>query len=340
MKLSMEEKREKLLDRLSSVAKEIVEREKIGNPDIIAAYSDGSLARGDVVRGSDVDIGFIIKGSERKDEVIQRELKDGVVFEWGFFPQTYYEDIDEVLADAGFTHDVASAKIWYDPDNFLGQIQQTVRERCKSKNSIKARAEGQIKVVRDSYDKYKATLEDDNNRDLIQPLISISRSLFAVPTAVLNKPVTNTRACLYCRRDAQELSIPEYPDSVLNVLGIRGISREKVEELLDVAYKVYDESNFPQDRIDTFKAHLEIVDYLLEADNPEAAAWPLLFWSMAWIRDLDKNKDREVIDRLFEVSLPIREEFGLVKTEDLKEKQKFIEQATRQAEAIIADKFD
>ena len=65
----MEEDRAKLLERLATVAKEIVAREVARYPDIIAAYSDGSLARGDFVKGSDVDIGFIVKGSQRKDSL-------------------------------------------------------------------------------------------------------------------------------------------------------------------------------------------------------------------------------------------------------------------------------
>jgi len=335
----MVNKKIKHLNRLATLAKAIVERIRTQNPEIIAAYSDGSLARGDMVRGSDVDIGFIIKGSERKDKTIQRELKDGVVFEWGFFPQSHYENVDEILTDAGFTHDVATAKIWYDPQDFLSKIQRTVREKSRSESTIEARVRRQIKIAKDNCNMYQALVWQNNNRDLIQPLISIVRSLFAVPTAALNKPVTNTRAYLYCRRDARELSLPEYPKSVLEILGMQGINQLKVEKLLSVAYKVYDESDFPQDRIDTFKAHLEIVDYLLEIDEIEGATWPLLFWSMAWIRDMDKNNQRAGIDSLFKLSLPIREAFGLVGMEDLRIKLQFIEEAMRQAEKLVAHKF-
>lgn len=329
----------KQVEKLTRIAQKIVNREIAKNSEIIAAYSDGSLARGDMVKGSDVDIGFIVRGNKRKIKTIQRELKDGIVFEWGFFPKSYYQNIDEILTDAGFAHDIATAKIWYDPDNFFGKIQETVRKRYKSKNSIKVRTEGQIQVARINLGKYKASLQKNNNLNLIQPLISITRSLLAIPTAILNKPVTNTRAYLYCKRDAKELSLSKYPESVLDILGTKGISCGKVKKLVAIAYKVYDKSNFTQDRIDTFKAHLEIVNYLLDIGEIDASAWPLLFWSMAWIRDLDKEKDKEEIQKLFRISLPIRETFGLVEMEDLKEKQKIIENVINKAEVIVKIKF-
>ncbi len=327
------------LNKLTDVARQIVARVIDQNPGIVAAYSDGSLARGDVVRGSDVDIGFIIPGSERRDKTIHRELIDGVVFEWGFFTQKSYENVDEILTDAGFTHDIDTAKIWYDPQNFLSEVQQKVREKYIAESTIRTRVNRQIQTAKKSYARYRKFAAENNLYELIQPLISLVRSLFAVPTAALNKPVTNTRAYLYCKRDAKEMLSPGYAESVLDILGTKRIRRIEVEELLTIAYHVYDASNFPQDRIDTFKAHLEIVNYLLEINETAGATWPLLFWSMAWMRDLDKERQKSEIDRLFNFSLPIRQAFGLVQIEDLLSKQRLIEPVIRQAKALVADKF-
>ena len=78
---------------LTDTAKSLVEARKTENRNIIAAYSDGSFAREDMVYGSDVDIGFVVKDGHGQKKIF-REIIQGVLFEWGFFEQKEYENIE------------------------------------------------------------------------------------------------------------------------------------------------------------------------------------------------------------------------------------------------------
>ena len=322
---------------LETEARKIVSSIVEQNPNVIAAYSDGSFAREDMVRGSDVDIGFVVEEGHGQDK-IQRTVIDETLFEWGFFEKHHYEDIASVLENAGMVHDIANAKIWHDSNNFLKNIQTEIRKKYNEPKSIKTRAENQLKIVRENFDELKEQIEHGDQKKILSHYLSIVRHLFAIPSAILNKPVTNCRAYLYCKRDANELRHKDFPNDVLKIFGSYDITPDKVRELLELAHKLYEQSDLPKDEIKTYRTHFEIVDYMLEINEPAGAMWPLFFW-IAGPLGRSQFKSEKIEKHVLKSLTPILKELKLFESTDISKKFDLILNAINKADQMITEKL-
>lgn len=322
------------IKKLTEEARKIVAAMSQERPYVVAAYSDGSFAREDMVRGSDVDIGFVVENGHGEQK-ISRRIIDGIIFEWGFFERNYYENVDSILEDAGFTHDIASAKIWFDTDDFLQTIQALIRQRYREPELIRKRAENQVAIIEATFTQLQQATKTNDAFNMMTKFLTAMRHLFAIPTAVLNKPVTHCRAYLYCKRDAEELGFDYYPNLMLEILGSSGFTREQVERLLTTAHTIYDNSGLPLDAIETHKAHFEIVEYMLGINEPAGAVWPLVFWLVGPLCIGDFG-DKQAEQNVFAALPPIRRALSLAELEDVKAKFSGISQAITMAKEIIA----
>jgi len=309
------------------------------NPGVIAAYSDGSFARGDMVRGSDVDIGLIVADPPAGYK-IRRRIIDGVLFEWGFFDKKHYEDVASILGGAGFVHDLVSAKIWYDPRGFLTGVQSKLRQGYSNPFFIKRRAANQLKIVEGNFEEFKNAREEDGRHAFLVKLFVIIRHLFAIPSAALNRPVTNSRGYLFCKKDSQNLAFYDYPDAVIDVLGSRDFAKGRVRNLLSSAYESFDASGLPPYDARTYKAHLEIVDYMIELGEAAAAAWPLFFWTVGSLNEVRREGLADAARIMEESFSPIWAELKLFKWEDIKARALPIERAVGLARGIVAARPD
>ncbi len=325
------------MQKIAANAKTLVASLLEENPGVIAAYSDGSFARGDMVRGSDVDIGFVVADAPAEYK-IRRKIIDGVLFEWGFFDKKHYEDVASILGNAGFVHDLVCAKIWYDPRGFLTGIQDKLRREYSKPSFIKKRAVNQLKIVEANFGGFKNARVEDGRHVFLVKLFLIIRHLFAVPSAALNRPVTNSRAHLFCKRDSQDLGLSDYPDSVIEILGSGDFTGKKVDGLLTVACGAFDSSGLPGDEIRAYQAHLEIVSYMEEIGEAAAAAWPLFFWTVGSLNEV-KREGLAGAARIMEESFsPIWAELKLLKWEDIKARVVTIDKALGLAREIVATK--
>ncbi len=321
--------------KIAADAKALVASLLDENPGVIAAYSDGSFARGDMVRGSDVDVGLVVADAPAEHK-IRRKIIDGVLYEWGFFEKKHYEDVASILGDAGFVYDLVCAKIWYDPGGFLTGIQSKLRREYSKPSSIRRRAANQLKIVEANFEELRNAREEDGRHALLVKLFLIIRHLFAVPSAALNRPVTNSRAYLFCKRDSQDLGLSDYPDSVIEVLGSGNFTAKQVDDLLAVAVGAFDSSGLPGHEVRAYQAHLEIVRYILEIGEAAAAAWPLFFWTVGSLNEV-KGEGLADAARTMEASFsPIWAELRLFKREDIKARAVPIEKAGGLARGIVA----
>jgi predicted nucleotidyltransferase len=313
-----------LVRRLTAEVRELVAGIIKENANVIAAYSDGSFAREDMVRGSDLDIGFIVEGAAAEHKIYREIIRD-VVFEWGFFDKRHYEDSASILGNAGFTQDLVSAKIWYDPDRFFKRIQRRLRREYKKPELIKLRAVNQLKAVASQFEEFKNLLLKNDFENVPRVLFSIIKHAFAVPSAVLNKPVTNCRAYLYCKRDSDELGFNNYPDSIIEILGSSGFTAERTRLLLSLAYELFNASGLPRHRTETYKAHLEIGDYMIGVGEPAGAAWPVFFWAVGALNEVKRENLSGVARNMTKSLGPIREELRLLEPGDVKNRVGLIE---------------
>ena len=321
---------------ISFQAELIVESIRTQRPDVIAAYSDGSFAREDMVRGSDVDIAFVVAGLSDMSKV-HRRVFDGMLFEWAFIAQDEYLDCAAILKQAGFAHDIGSAKIWFDRDGFFSELQQRVRALLRDPGMARIRALDQLAQVEAWYGQFRKSLGEGQFHLAMMALSPIIKHAFAIPTALLNRPVTHCRAVLYCRRDSQEIGFSEYPSKVLKILGADGITGEAARDLLLSAYRIFDSCGLSEQDRQSYKAHLEISDYLVEINEPQASVWPIFFWTINAVKELRRDGKTEPSEAILDSLTPIQRELGILHPSELEARGQVIEGVLRMAGEILRE---
>jgi predicted nucleotidyltransferase len=323
--------------KLTATANDIVSSKLKEHNSIIAAYSCGSFARGDMVSGSDVDIGFITDGYPASNKVppeVHRKIIDDVLFEWGFITRDAY-DVKAVLEDAALTQDMVTAKIWFDPKNFLSNLQNTLRQEYIRPESIKLRALNQLQIVENNFDEFAESVRNVELDNLLTKIFLIIRHAYAIPSAILNRPVTHCRAYLYCKKDSNELGFNDFPNLVNNILGANNFTVDKVKYLLSMSFKLFDSCGLPQHAIDAYKAHLKIVNYLLNINEHDGAMWPIFFWVVGAWHETKRDNLNEISDKIEELFLPIRKELRLVETTDIESRIGIIENVILKCKEMI-----
>ena len=232
--------------------------------DIIAAYSDGSVARNDMIPGSDIDIGIIVDNSQEKWNVTRIiDDKWDILIEWAFIPKESYVNSRKILENAGFTHDIAHAYIYYDPTGFFEEIQTDILQKYEEKPLILKRAENQINLFKNSLENIKSNL-NKNKKKIYPNVVNSFKYSLGFPSALMNQPVTNTRAFLFCKRACDELKMEKYLKLVYNFVGSTNLSREEANSFLEKAIFIINNKKLTENERSTYLWHLRGAKYLID----------------------------------------------------------------------------
>lgn len=257
-----------------------------------------------------------------------------VLFEWGFFEKHHYDDIDSILRNAGFVHDIALAKIWSDKNDFLKNLQNKIRGTYRKPALVRERAKSQLRIVEKSSKAFREAINANDSLTALFSLLSVIRHLCSVPTAVLNKPLSNCRAPLYCKHDSRDLGREEYLSLIIDILGSSGFTSTMSADLLKMTESLYDNSGLPEEEIMAYKAHLEITDYLIEIGESEIAVWPLFFWILGPL-NMREIQDKEIEKRVLTAFIPIQKILGLYEIRQISNRQESIAKAMAIGQEMI-----
>jgi hypothetical protein len=200
---------------------------------------------------------------------------------------------------------------------------------------VRLRAVNQLKVVEGKFEEFEDVVRRNDAEGLLGTLFVIIKYSFGVPSAVLNRPVTNCRGYLFCKRDSDELGFFDYPGLVLGILGSSGFGADTVKGLLDSAYGLFDSSGLPSRERETYKRHLEIADYMVEIGEPAGAAWPVFFWAVGAWNEVKRDGLNAVARNIYESLGPIRDELKLVEWRDIRRRVRLIEHVIELGKQII-----
>lgn len=265
--------------------------------DIVAAYSDGSVARDDMVPGSDIDIAIIVENINEPWYVWRIvEKEHDILIEWGFISKNRYKNINRILEDAGFTHDIAHAYVYYDSKGFFRNVKKEVLARYKEKKGILKRAENQLNQVKKGIKAIESGMED-KNKELVHYSISpVIHYSLGFPCAILNRPVTTSRGFLFCEKACQDLKVPEYKELVLEFMGSNNLYKKDVKKLLNNTGKIIKSDKLTQNEKITYLYHLHATQYLIDSGLWREATWPIFMWSSIIVKELQQRKGEDKID--------------------------------------------
>jgi predicted nucleotidyltransferase len=328
-------------DRLIKTAEDIVHSIVKKHNSIIAAYSSGSFARRDMVYGSDFDIAFIASGypaSNKLPPEVTRKIFDDIIFEWAFAASEVFE-VKSLLENHPSVCDLAIAKIWFDPDNFFRKVQDILRKEHARPDLIKLRAVNQLKIVENNFNEFKRSVKNGQFDNLLTQIFLIVRHAFNIPSVILNRPVTHCRSYLYCRNNSKDLGIEDFPDLVNRILGAEGFNAEKVNIALNTALKIFNTCGFPKESVETYKAHLRTVEYLLGINEPKAAVWPIYFEIVGAWHEAKRDNLADISEKIYESFMPVREEMRLVEKIEIEERVKIIGRVISSSKEMIDNYF-
>ena len=324
-------------NRLAEIAECIVRSEVEKHDSIIAAFSTGSFSRGDMDYGSDVDIAFIATGYPASNKVppeVTRIISDDILFEWAY---SFKENINpkKIIVNHPYPNDLASAKIWYDPENLIANLQTELKKEEEQKDYTKGRATNQLKIVENNFEQYKKNLSGNKTDQLLTNIFMIVMSSFSIPSVILNRPVTHLRSYLFCSNNAKELGFYRFPDLVNKIICEGEITTEKINYWYHVLKKGFDSSGLPEFSIETYKIHLRTVDYALKKKEQKAALWPIYFWMVGAINEVKRDELTDIAKNLDEAFTPIREELKLIDINDFKSRINTIEEVITLSKEMI-----
>lgn len=111
------------------IAKRFVGKLLTQRTDIVGVLLVGSAARGDETAFSDIDLRVIVTSKE--GNWLFRDGSDGwfegVYVDTGIVVRELYADVRQVLTNPTAANDMNDALILYDPEEFLAEVQQSVR---------------------------------------------------------------------------------------------------------------------------------------------------------------------------------------------------------------------
>lgn len=247
--------------------------------DIIAAYSDGSVARNDMIPGSDIDIGIIVDNSQESWKVTRIiDDKWDILIEWAFIRKELYANSQDILEDAGFTHDIAHAHIYYDPTGFFEEIQTEIQQEYEDKSLILKRAENQMNLFKNSLEDIEKNL-NKTKRTIYPNVVNSFKYSLGFPSALINQPVTNTRAFLFCKRACAELEMENYLKLVYNFVGSTNLSREEANSFLEKAILIINNKKLTENERSTYLWHLKGAKYLIDNKFWRESIHPIFMWS-------------------------------------------------------------
>lgn len=280
------------IDICRFLAKKQLEKILSTRNDIIAAYSDGSVARNDMVPGSDIDIGIVVKNPKEPKNVYRIiEKKNDILIEWAFIPKENYT-LNNILSNAGFTHDIVNAFVYYDSEGFFENIKKEVLKNYKLKDGIIKRAANQLSLMKNLL----TEIEAGDKKLIYKNTASFIKFSLGFPSALLNKPVTNSRGFIFCEDACKKLKMMEYRDLILEFLGSLNITKIDAKRFLGNARKIMKSGKLNNNESITYLYHLNTAEYLIETGFWREAIWPIFMWTSYVVYELEQRKGKDEID--------------------------------------------
>ena len=113
-----------MADRIE-IAHIFIEEQRQQRDDIIGAFVEGSVARGEDTESSDIDLGLVVEGAIQRTVI--HAWRDGVLIDSAVQSKEAYTDLEKILQDPFKAIHINDALILYDPTGFLTRLQQEVR---------------------------------------------------------------------------------------------------------------------------------------------------------------------------------------------------------------------
>ena len=117
-----------MVDRLG-IAKQYMREQLAERDDIIGVMVAGSVARGEDVDGSDIDLGFYTANNTGEPRRSLSTWREGVFIESGLTSIEGWSDLEKVMKNPFIASNLNSALILHDPTEALSKIQGQVCNR-------------------------------------------------------------------------------------------------------------------------------------------------------------------------------------------------------------------
>ncbi|MBT4053067.1 MAG: nucleotidyltransferase domain-containing protein [Bacteroidetes Order II. Incertae sedis bacterium] len=213
-----------MADRIE-IAKKFIEEQRQQRDDIIGAFVEGSVARGEDTKFSDIDLVLVVEGTIQHNEI--HVWRDGVFVDSLVVSRETYTDPEQVLQNPFQATHINDALILFDPTEFLTRLQQEVRADFMAPQWLRKRLQFFLTIAQKSVEGTKKAIAASDPLEVCGHGSMILGSIVTIPLLRLGITPSSTRTLaqlgdisktLYERICALEGSHERSVDEVLALL--------------------------------------------------------------------------------------------------------------------------
>jgi hypothetical protein len=266
--------------KLIELARKEVEHRAAQDGGLLSGYLIGSVAAGEPLFGDAADIDLVLVHDG--EPVASREvvpLSDQVHFDIQHHPRRVYAQPPLLRVDPWLGPALCAPVFLYDPTHFFERAQAGARGQFHRPDYVRARAMAFLDQARRmNPGRFQA-------EEWIEGYLAAALDGANAAGTLAGFPAAGRRVALGLQIRAQELGHPEVYGGFLRLLGADELRSEEVEAWILALERVYDRVA-PGQTDPLFSParrayYLGGLRALVEADQPEAAVWPLL---ELWVR--------------------------------------------------------
>ncbi len=273
-------------DLLSNIAEDTVAERAKQDASIIAAYLHGSvLTSEDPLLGgtADIDLVFIHDEYDRQREIIR--LTEDVHLDIEHHAKADYQPPRELRTCPWRGNTIFYCKSLFDPEHFIDFTQASVRGLFNQYENVLARSRALLQDARATWLYFHNRSVPDSPDQVMAYLQALDDAANAL--ACLNgAPACGRRFLLSLRPRLELLGEPALYDDLLGLLGGEVLDAETIAAWLPGWETDFERLNQGYDPPPALHKHrkayyLRAFQALLESEQPETAAWPLLHtWTL------------------------------------------------------------
>ena len=271
---------------LMKIVHDTVEQRTRADRSLLAVYLCGSLLGEDYLLGGTADIDLVVihlDNPTQEREIVH--LTDEVHLDIAHHAQKDYRQSRRLRVHPWLGPTLFSCQSLYDPQHFLDFIQAGVRGQYDRSDYVVERARKLVEPARRLW-LHTVQAGQPPTAEVVLGLLKALRNAANAIASLSGPPLTERRFLLRVPARAEAINRPGLYPGILGLLGATNLEADVLETWLpawEATFQALVESEAPARlRPDRRVYYQQPIEALIQAENWQAALWPLLYtWTLA-----------------------------------------------------------
>ena len=223
------------------MAEQFVREQLEKRDDIIGAIVCGSVATGEYIEGSDIDIILVTKDTSEPTRSIC-VWRDGIFFDAQLKPIRIYSDFEAVMTDAQEATHIKDSVILYDRTGTLTTLRKRVRSDFMKSEWLGRRMQNWLDKGREYYTGLRKAVQKNDLVDVCRNMAGLNWKLCSVPLLRAGMTPGSTKILVMLR-----MVSPKLTELYFRLEGSAQMEQSDVLALVSIVGKVHELSKDPSE---------------------------------------------------------------------------------------------